>query len=354
MEMKKINAAIIGTGNISHFHYNAYKLLDNVEITSVCDINKERAEKFAKQYNIKNVYTDYNEMLKDKEIDVVSVTTWNNVHAPASIAALNAGKHVLCEKPLALNAQEAKLMADTAKKAGKLLMVGFCRRFGENAKTLKKYIDEGDFGKVYYAKTGCTRRWGNPGGWFSDKKRSGGGPVIDLGVHMIDLVRFLNGKPKAASVTASTFNHIGMKPGVKGVGKYYSADYSEFNDVEDGASAIIKFDNGLTLAFETSWVQNVKEDRLYLELFGDKAGVSMEPEIEIYGDKDSFLANTKLILDPEESGFQHNFNKEIEHFIDCVVNGAPCLNTAEDGLEIMKILDAIYESAKTGHEVIIK
>jgi predicted dehydrogenase len=171
---------------------------------------------------------------------------------------------------------------------------------------------------------------------------------------MIDLVRFLNGKPNAASVTASTFNHIGMKPGVKGVGKYYSADYSEFNDVEDGASAIIKFDNGLTLAFETSWVQNVKEDRLYLELFGDKAGVSMEPEIEIYGDKDSFLANTKLILDPEESGFQHNFNKEIEHFIDCVVNGTPCLNTAEDGLEIMKILDAIYESAKTGHEVIIK
>lgn len=352
--MKKIKVAIIGTGSISTLHMMGYKELENVEVVAACDINRKRVEKYAEKYNIPHVFTDYNEMLKMDEIDAVSVTTWNNVHAPASIAALKAGKHVLCEKPLALNAKEAQEMVAAAKEAGKILMVGFVRRFGENTKALKEFIDKGDLGKIYYAKTGCLRRWGNPGGWFSDKKRSGGGPVIDLGVHIIDLVRYLVGKPKAVSVVASTFNHIGMKPGVKGMTKYYSADYNEYNDVEDCATALIKFDNGMTLFFEASWVQNIKQDLLYLELYGDKAGAQMEPALELYEDKGGYLTQVNPIMDPNGSGFEHNFRKEIKHFIDCVENGTPCLNPGEDGVELMKILDAIYKSAETGHEVIIE
>lgn len=352
--MGKVKVAIIGTGSISTLHMMGYNNLENVEVVAACDINKDRVEKFAKKYEIPETFTDYNEMLKMKEIDAVSVTTWNNVHAPASIAALKAGKHVLCEKPLALNAGEAEEMVSAAKENGKLLMVGFCRRFGENTKALKSFIEKGDFGKIYYAKTGCLRRWGNPGGWFSDKRRSGGGPVIDLGVHIIDLVRYLAGKPKPVSVTASTFNYIGMKPNIKGIEKYYSADYSEFNDVEDCATALIKFDNGMTLFFEASWVQNIKEDKLYLELYGDKAGAQMEPELELYETRGDYLTTVKPVIDLANSGFEHNFKEEIKHFIDCIVNGTECLNPGEDGVEIMKILDAIYESAKTGHEVIIK
>lgn len=352
--MKNIRVAIIGTGSISKLHAAAYKKLENVEIVACCDINKERAEEFAKRYDIPQVFTDYTEMLKVEEIDAVSVTTWNNVHAPASIAALKAGKHVLCEKPLALNAALAQQMVDTAKEAGKLLMVGFVRRFGENTKALKTFIESGELGEVYYAKTGCLRRWGNPGGWFSDKKRSGGGPVIDLGVHIIDLVRYLIGKPKAISVTASTFSKLGMKPNVKGIGKYYSADYSEYNDVEDCAAALIKFDNGATLFFETSWVQNIKKDSLYLEIYGNKAGAQMEPELELFENKGDYLTNSQPLMSAEGSGFEHNFNEEIKHFIDCVTNGTPCLNPGEDGVELMKILDAIYKSSETGHEVIIE
>lgn len=351
--MDKVKIGVIGTGNISNLHMAGYSRLENVEVIAACDINEERVKKFAETYHIANTFTDYHELLKMKEIDAVSITAWNNVHAPASIAALKAGKHVLCEKPLALNAEQALKMVEISKESGKILMVGFCRRFGENAAALKEMIEKGDLGQIYYAKTGCLRRWGNPGGWFSDRSKSGGGPVIDLGVHMIDLVRYLSGKPRAVSVMASTFDHMGMRTEVRGITKYNSADYSEYNDVEDCATALIRFENGMTLFFETSWVQNIKEDSLYLELFGDKAGARMEPEFEIYESKYNYLRDTKPVLNAEGSGFEHNFIEEIKHFINCITSDAVCLNPAEDGLELMRIIDAIYQSAKTGHEVLL-
>ena len=352
---QKVKVGIIGTGSISNFHLQAYQKLDNVEVVAVCDLNKERVENYAKKYKIKNVFIDYHEMFKMKDLDAVSVTTWNSGHASISMAALEAGKNVLCEKPLAMNAQEAEKMVETAKKTGKLLMVGFVRRFGENTRLLKKSVENEELGTIYYAKTGVIRRWGNPGGWFADKKCSGGGPVIDLGVHVIDLVRYLTGKPNPISVMASTFNRLGMKSEMKGITKYCSADHSDYNDVEDAATALIKFNNGLTLFFETSWVLHTsKKEEIYLNLYGDKAGAQMEPEIEYYEEKNHYFTDVKPVIDPAASSFEHNFNEEIEHFLDCVQNNRECLNPAEDGLVLMKILDAIYESAKTGHEVIIK
>lgn len=352
--MKYLNVGIIGAGGISECHTEGYKNIGNVKVTAVCDINEQRAKAYAKKYDIPHVFTDYREMLKMDELDAVSVTTWNNGHAPISIAALKAGKHVLCEKPLAMNAMEAQQMVDTAKETGKLLMVGFVRRFEDNVKYLKKSIESGRLGRVYYVKAGYIRKWGNPGGWFSDKKRSGGGPVIDLGVHVIDLVRYINGKPKAVSVMASTFNYLGMKPDIKGISKYCSQDYDEYNDVEDAAAAIIKFDNGMTLSFETSWVLFTKNSNNYLNIYGDKAGAQLEPTFEFYEEKDDYLVDDKPFIEPEKNKFQHIFNEEISHFVDCIVNKTSCTNTGEDGVEIMKILDAIYESARTGHEVVIK
>lgn len=352
--MKNINVGIIGAGGISECHTEGYKKLDNVKVIAVCDINEERAKKYAKKYDIPYIFTDYEEMLKMNELDAVSVATWNNGHAPISIAALKAGKHVICEKPLAMNALEAQQMVDTAKIMERLLMVGFVRRFESNVKYLKDYIEKGNLGKVYYAKAGYMRKWGNPGGWFSDKKKSGGGPVIDLGVHVIDLIRYINGKPKAVSVSASTFNYVGMKPNIKGLNKYCSQDYDEFNDVEDAATALIKFDNGMTLSFETSWVMHSKGSNNYLNIYGEKAGASMEPTLEFYEEKDDYFIDVKPSIEQRKDVFQQSFNEEIKHFIDCIANNTPCINTGEDGVEIMKILDAIYESSKSGHEVLIK
>lgn len=352
--MKKLNVGIIGSGSISTMHTEGYKKLDNVNVIAVCDINEERAKKYAEKYNIPQVFTDYREMLKLDELDAVSVTTWNNGHAPITIEALKAGKHVLCEKPLALNAKLAEEMVKTAKETGKLLMVGFVRRFEENANYIKKAIENGELGKVYYAKTGYVRKWGNPGGWFCDKSRSGGGPVIDLGVHVIDLIRYITGKPKAVSVTASTFNYLGAKEYIKGISKYRAQDSGDVDDVEDAATALIKFDNGMTLVFETSWVLHTKENHNYLELYGEKAGVQMEPDLEFHEEKNEYFVESKPVIQKDSNKFSTIFDREIAHFVDCIQNGTECRNLAEDGLEIMKILDAIYESAEKGHEVIIK
>ncbi|QUH30261.1 Gfo/Idh/MocA family protein [Vallitalea guaymasensis] len=354
--MDKVKVGIIGAGNISELHVQGYKKLPHVELVAVCDLDKEKAEEYAAKHDIPNIFTDYNEMLKMKDLDAVSVTTWNNSHAPISIAAMKAGKDVLCEKPLAMNADEAQKMVDTSKETNKLLMVGFVRRFEKNANYIKETIENDELGNVYYAKTGYMRKWGNPGGWFCDKKRSGGGPVIDLGVHVIDLISYLTGKPKAVSVMASTFEHLGLKPYIKGISKYNAKDYDKDNpfcDVEDSATALIKYDNGMTLSIETSWVLHTKEDNNYLMLYGDKAGVKMEPELEFYKEHNDYFVEERPIVKEETDKFSAIFQRETAHFIDCIVNNTECRNPGEDGVAIMKILDAIYESAKSGHEVIL-
>lgn len=354
---KKLKVAIVGCGSISHCHRQAYQNNPNVELVAVCDQNKKRAEDYAKAYNIPHAFGDLDEMLKMDEIDAVSVCVWNNGHKPVTIKALNAKKHVLCEKPLALNTQEAIEMQQAAEKNNRLLMVGFVRRYGGNTQVVLDFKNKDTFGDFYYAKTCCLRRLGNPGGWFADKSRSGGGPLIDLGVHMIDLSRYLLGKPKAVSVFGATFEKLGSKENIKGLNRYHPMDYNPEKDicnVEDSVSAMIRFDNGAVLNVEASFVLNLKEDYLGLELYGTKGGAKVEPNLEFYTDINNYLTNVTPIFHANSASFGDMFQNEINHFVDCVLNDTPCLSPAEDGVELMKILDAIYESAKTGHEVIIK
>ena len=344
---------IIGTGTISRFHMEAYRKLDNVQVIAACDINEERVGEFAREYNIPNVFTKYEDLLDMKEINAVSVTTWNVYHCPISIAALKAGKNVLCEKPLAMNSGEAEMMVKTAGETGRILMVGFCTRYESPVVVLKDMIDRGDLGRIYYAKTSFIRRWGNPGGWFADVGKSGGGPVIDLGVHALDIVRYLSGKPNAVAVSASVYNLIGRKPEIKGMGKYNPADSSGSDDVEDSAAAFIKFDNGMSLSFETSWVQNIKEDSFRVELYGDKAGAQLYPVLEIYEDRHDYLTQVNPVYTDYSKNGQFVFDEEIEHFTGSVSEGTECTCPGADGLEVMRIVDAIYESAKTGKEIYI-
>ena len=349
--MSVLRAGIIGAGSISEFHTKGYLGNASAELDAVCDIDAERAETYAKTYGIPKVYSDYRELIADDDIDCVSVTTWNNSHAPISIAALDGGKHVLCEKPLSIHAAEAKEMVEAEKRSGKLLMVGFVRRFEDAPNMLRDYIRAGRFGDIYYAKVGYVRKWGNPGGWFSDRSRSGGGPVIDLGVHVIDILRYMTGLPQAVSVSASTFEKLGMLPDILGRSKYMSHDYNPFNDVEDAATALIRFDNGMTLVFETSWTLHTKDDANYVSFFGTSGGVNMEPEFELFGVENNYFTSTKPSVERPANFFEIIFRREVDHFVDCIVNGTTCRCPAEDGLAIMRILDAIYESARTGKEV---
>ncbi|MFA7637528.1 MAG: Gfo/Idh/MocA family oxidoreductase [Monoglobales bacterium] len=350
-----IKVGIIGLGSISESHIGGYLKSPDAELYAFCDIDEKRLKEMGEKYGITRLYTDKDEMMRNEpEIDAVSVCTWNSAHAECTIAALNAGKNVLCEKPMAMSAREAMSMKAASDKNGKLLMIGFVRRFGNDCKILQDFIDNGKFGEIYYTKAQYLRRDGNPGGWFGDKSRSGGGPLIDLGVHVIDLVRYLVGNPKPVSVYGTTFQKLFDRKGAIGAPKYLSRSHSESDicDVEDLASALIRFDNGTVLSVEAAFSLNIEKDVGKIELFGTKAGAKIDPEVTIYGEDNNYLTNITLAA-PSSLSFGGLFENEIAHFIDCVQGKAICKSPAVDGIELMKIIDAVYESAKTGHEVII-
>lgn len=353
--MDKLKIGVIGVGGISNEHIQAYRKNPHVELYAFCDINENQLESMGEKYGVSRRYTDKDVMLRElPELDAVSVCTWNSAHAPCAIAALNAGKHVLCEKPMATSAEEARAMLEAAEKNGRLLMIGFVRRYGNDCKILKDFIKEDYFGDIYYAKATYLRRNGNPGGWFGDKSRSAGGPLIDLGVHVIDLTRYLMGNPKPVSVYGATFQKLLNRPNIKSEKAYnsVSAGKKDICDVEDLASAMIRYDNGAVLQIEASFSLNIKKDEGKIQLFGSKGGAKLDPELEMYTEVNDYLADVSLAM-PTGLSFDGLFANEVNHFVDCVRDGVPCQSPAADGVEIMRILDAVYESARTGHEVVL-
>ena len=351
--MGKIKIAVIGVGNISESHINGYKNNATVELYAFCDINETQLKKQGEKYGVTRLYTDMNDLLALPEIDAVSVCTWNAAHAPCTIAALNAGKHVLCEKPMSVNKELAMEMQAAAEKNGKVLMIGFVRRFGNDCAVLQDFINNDFFGELYYAKATYLRRKGNPGGWFADKARSGGGPIIDLGVHVIDLTRYLMGNPKPVSVYAVSSQRLGDRKFIKTGPGWVPEDAKEDDvcTVEDFATALIRYDNGACTFLETSYDLN-GEDIGKKQLFGTKGGMDLSNGVKIYTTVNDYMADID-VKTANLKGGKDMFVAEMSHFIDCVKNGTPCRAKAEDGIAVMKILDAIYESARTGHEVIL-
>lgn len=354
-QKQKLKVAVIGTGSISESHIHGYLRNPNVELYAFCDISEKRLQEMGEKYGVTRLYTDKDAMLAElPEIDAVSVCTWNSAHAPCTIAALKAGKHVLCEKPMAISAQEARKMLDTAREAGKLLMVGFVRRYGNDCRILKEFVDQGYFGDIYYSKATYLRRNGSPGGWFGMKEFSAGGPLIDLGVHVIDLTRYVMGNPKPVSVYGTAFHKLGDRRNLKDEKAYTAASATgkEPFDVEDLATAMIRYDNGSVVCVEASFSLNLKEDEGKIEFFGTKAGARLDPELELYTETNGYMANVNLCV-PTALSFEGLFENEIDHFVDCIQNGTECISPGEDGITLMEILDAVYESARTGHEVVI-
>ncbi len=353
---EKLKIGIIGNGGISGAHIDAYKNNPYVELYALCDINEATMRKRAEQTGVTRLFTDVREMVKLPELDAVSVCVWNSAHMDCTITALEAGKHVLCEKPMAMNAQQARSMQACAKKNNRHLQIGFVRRFEPNVYIVKDLIDKGVFGDVYYVKSSFLRRWGCPGAWFGNKAYSGGGPLIDLGVHNIDLSRFLLGNPKPVSVYGVTFSKLGDQKNIKGRKNYTSRSFvgEEIFNVEDLAMATVRFDNGGVLQMEASFCLNTDKPSLDFALYGTKAGATIDPELKISTNICDYMANLTL----EEPAYSRDidpidFHNEINHFVECIRTGCECRATAEDGVVLMDILDAIYESASTGHEVIL-
>lgn len=354
--MKKIKIGIIGAGKITKDgHLKAIQHLnEEVEVSAIADINIAAAQTLAKEYNIPSIYSDYNDLLKNENVDAVLISVPNYLHSPIAIEAMKKGKHVLCEKPLAINSEEANKMVNIQKQTNRILMVAYHNLFRSDIEYIKKSILENKLGKIYYGKCGWIRRAGIPswGNWFTDKEKSGGGPLIDIGVHMLDLVLYLMDYPKPVSVFGSAFNIFGRDH--KGMNRArVVADENGIFNVEDFAVALIRFENGVTILIETSWAANIESDSIYLSILGDKAGAG-------------FLNDSGPYLYMEEKGTQLNIKPQVlfdyegarikmwHHFAECIRNNTKPISSAENGLLANKILDAIYESSKSGREIIIE
>ncbi|MCI8388789.1 MAG: Gfo/Idh/MocA family oxidoreductase [Clostridiales bacterium] len=354
--MSKLRVGLIGAGNIAGTHMGAYKHNPNAEVVAVCDIDIDKCNAFADRNNIPKRFASVAEMLANVELDAADVCVWNCAHAECAIAALNAGLDVMCEKPMAMNAAEAEAMLDAAKKNGKLLMLGFVTRFSTEARIAKDFIDQGYFGDIYYSKATYMRRNGNPGGWFADKDRSGGGPIIDIGVHPLDLTRYLMGNPEPVSVFAVTSDllHDDRAKLKTSVGWHPDgADPKKDKcTVESNAVGIIRYANGASTLLEASYALNC-EPKGERSLYGTKGGICLDG-MKIYSEMNGFMTDVQL---KDLSTYCENkemFQAEIDHFVDCCQNKTECMSPAADGVVIMKILDALYESAKTGKSVDIK
>lgn len=349
----KIRLGVVGTGRIFKMAH-LQPLLDHpeVEIVAVCDLDKAKAEKIAEQIGISAVYEDYKELLKRGDLDAVDICTSNLFHSEIAVAALEAGIHVFCEKPDAVNPVEARKMADAAQKSGKLLMTMRNNRFTPESRFLKSYIENGHMGEIYTGRCGWIRRRGIPGkgSWFTTKELSGGGPLIDLGVHMLDLALWFMGNPKPVAVSAATYNKFTRT-------ELSDSEHSEFGekkangsfDVEDLAIGFIRLDNGATLQIEFSWASNIETEVNFVELRGTQSGSCLaHGKLQLFTETNGQLSNVTPVM-KKETLIQHGAN--LHHFIDCLFDRAQPTITPEQGVDMIKILTAIYKSAELGQEV---
>jgi predicted dehydrogenase len=349
---KKLRIGIIGSGGIAQgCHMRGYAAIPELcEIVATCDVNEETAKKAAEKFDVPNTYTDYTEMLAKEELDAVSVATPNKYHLEPTVAALKAGVHVLCEKPLGMNADECREMCAAARDNKRILQVGLQSRFNGPSRWLKSYIDAGNMGDVQFARAQALRRRGVPGwGVFINKDLQGGGPLIDIGVHILDLTLFLMGYPKPVSASGKTWDTLGKEPGLyNGMGDY---DRSKFT-VEDFAVGLIKFDNGAVVSLESSFMAN-GPDEFQTQLYGTKAGAKVIPyaggneAVKVYSE-----AN-QLLMDVTPGNIPHVESAhvdEVKAFVDAILNDKPSPVPGENGLILNAIFDAIYKSSETGEE----
>ena len=343
--MKKLRCGVIGV-SMGRGHIQGYQKHPQAEVTAIADVDAARAKTVAAEFKVPGVYTDPSEMIRKEDLDIVSVVTPNKFHKPQTLEALAAGCHVLCEKPMAMNAAEAHDMLAAARTAGRRIMIDFSQRFTEPSQALKREVDAGTLGDVYFGRTSWLRRRGIPrfGGWFGQKALSGGGPLIDLGVHRLDLALWLMGYPVPRWVMASTYNPIARELALR--------EGKEF-DVEDLAVGLITFDNGATLEVEASWATNIGEqDLMETRLCGTKGGLIHRNIREGY--------QFEVELYVERNGVQYDLKPHapvpaatcaMGHFVDSILKDEPHMATGEEGLTVMQLLDAIYASAAKGEPV---
>ncbi len=344
-----LQVGVIGVGGIARTHMPGWEASELAKVVAGSDVNAEFLQKWGQQYNITRLFTDSAELINDPDIDIIDICTPNNYHAPLAIAAMEAGKHVICEKPLAATPAEIKRMIETRDRTGKTLMTAQHFRFRGSSRAMKAEIATGALGDVYHARSWMLRRAAaptRPG--FILKQHSGGGPCIDIGVHILDLTLWLMGNPKPVAVTGVARAELAHQEGVFSI--WGGTIPSEF-DVEDFAAAFVRFENGATLMLEVSWLlhHDTEGEDMQMWLYGTRGGAHW-PKCEVYQSNyttgqlyNRTLKLTKDTMEPHAL--------ECVEFARAIAAGAPSPVPAEQSLQVMTILDGVYRSQQSGGEV---
>ena len=339
--MKKV--AIIGAGQVAEkVHASYYKKRSEVlELTAVADLSEKRAQEFCQRTGFNKAYTSIQTMLDEVAPDIVSICTPNRFHFESTLAALNAGASVICEKPPAMTAEQARIMAETAEKNGQVLAYNFQHRFSSEAEMLKQHLPL--LGEIYYVEAEALRRSGVPGwGTFINKELQGGGPLIDYGIHMLDTAMYLLDFPEIKKVQAYEFQKIGTK---KNNGKFGHWDPEKFT-VEDALFGTIELANGGVIRLNTSFALNIKEDRLNVSFCGEDAGASLYPG-EIFKDEAGELILVKSTEEHKDLNYQ-----SLAHFVERVLGDeTKMIADGWQGYKIQKIIESLYQSSEIGEPI---
>lgn len=348
---KKLKVGLIGLGGIANLHAEGWKQSEHAELVAGCDVNPAVFERWENQHGLKILTTEVEELIQNPELDIIDICSPNNFHARQTIAALNAGKHVLCEKPLAPTVEEIRQMIAARDQAGKLLMTGHHFRFSGTARALKAEIDAGDLGDIYHARAWWLRRSGAPiRPTFIYKEQAYAGVGIDLGVHVIDLVLWFMGNPQPVAVSGVARTELALQDGAF---SQWGGDIPKGFDVDEFSTAFVRFENGASLIIEVSWLlhHGTDDDDVQTWLYGKKAGAHW-PKCEIYETNNTRKQqyNRTLKITKEKHRPHH---QEIIDFAQAVAIGGPSPVPSEQSLQVQLILEALYKSAETGREVII-
>ena len=348
--MADLGVAVVGAGSIAAAHLDAYAAQPGVRVTAVCDRHPERAERLAARYGVEAVHSSLTATLTDERIGAVSICTGNDSHADLAVEALEAGRHVLVEKPLSTTLEAALRVESAARTAGRVVQMGFVRRFSGNVRTLKRFVDAGDLGPVYYARAANLRRAGHPGGWYGDRERSGGGPLIDIGSHVLDLCWYLMGRPEPVTVSGNTYHRLGERTGI-GPARYRATDTGRAGAVEDLANALVRFDNGASLLLEASYSLHAPADELRVSVHGELGGADVEPELRISTERHGTLVNLVPQIDSRTFDATDGFRAEVANFARACLGEEPALAPVHDGVQVTRMVTGIYASAAQGAEL---
>ena len=358
MAGKIFRVGIVGCGGIANGkHMPALKKLPNAQMAAFCDIIPERAQKACADYGAPNakVYAKYQDLVADSTLDVVHVLTPNKSHAPITIAALEAGKHVMCEKPMAKTGKDAQVMLDAARRTGKTLSIGYQNRFSPESLYLKKACEAGKLGEIYFAKAHAIRRRAVPTwGVFLNEEEQGGGPLIDIGTHALDLTMWAMDNYDVRYVAGNVYRKLAdTKDAANAWGPWDPAAFT----VEDSAFGFITMQNGATIVLESSWALNSLDvGEAQTTLCGTKGGADMKDGLRLNGEEYSktYVIKPELSADGAdfyEGAAQDSSDLEAETFYAAVESGGDPLVLPEQALVVTRVLEAIYESSKTGKPV---